>query len=547
MSDADAGIYDTIIVGAGAAGCVLANRLTEDPKHRVLLLEAGGSDRHLLITMPMGFLKALFMPRFAWGYMSEPEPHMDGRPLWLPRGKMIGGSSSINGMFYMRGHPRDYDVWRQMGCQGWGYADVLPYFKRMETSWRGANDFHGADGPLEVKPIDTKHLLHDTIMAAASAAGFPTTEDVNGAQPEGFARGEVMIDKRGRRVSAATAYLRPALSRPNLTVHSRSLAEKVVFENGRAAGVRYAREGATATAQARREVILAGGTYNSPQLLMLSGIGPAAHLRELGIDVVADAPGVGRNLSEHPVVMIDFAAEPVTFLSQLRADRAAWWALRWALMGDGPFATQINSANGIIRTRPELEQPDIQFMCNPIDMRADVWAPWVDKSKAHKFSVGVVILHPLSRGWVELGSADPTAKPKITMNLFSQAGDYDTMRRGIRAARKVYATEPQASLIREELTPGAEAQSDEDLDAFIKANTVICQHPVGTCAMGTGPEAVVDPELKVRGVEGLRVVDASIMPTVPGANTAASVMMAAEKAADLIRGRSLAPAELADG
>lgn len=537
--------YDYVIVGAGAAGCVIANRLTEDSRTRVLLIEAGGSDRNFLITMPMGFLKAMFRPELGWGYMSEPEPHMNGRPIWVPRGKVLGGSTSINGMFYMRGHPRDYDVWRQMGASGWGYADVLPYFKRMESSWRGEDFYHGGSGPVAVRPIDTTLLLHDPLMAAAKAAGYPTTDDTGGAQPEGFARGEVFIDARGRRVSGATAYLRPAMKRPNLTVHSRSLAIKVVLDKGRAVGVDYLRDGRPTTAKAKGEVVLAGGAYNSPHLLMLSGIGPGAQLQTHGISVLVDAPGVGRNLSEHPVVMMDFAAsKPVTFLNELRTDRAVMHVLRWAFAGAGPFATQINSANGVIRTRPELEQPDIQLMCNPIDMRADLWAPWESKDDAHKLACGVVILHPQSRGWVELASPNPEDRVKITFNLFSAPADYDTMRRGIRAARAIYGMEPQASLIAEELTPGPSVETDEQLDDFIRERTAVCQHPVGTCAMGSGPLSVVDAELRVRGVERLRIADASIMPTVPGANTAASAMMVGEKAADLIRGKRLPPVEL---
>jgi choline dehydrogenase len=536
--------FDYIVVGAGSAGCALAYRLTEDPDTRVLLIEAGGQDSHLYLRMPIGFLRAFLNPRFNWGYRSEPEPHLGGRRLPLPRGRVWGGSSSINGMFYMRGHPRDYDIWRQMGCTGWGYADVLPYFKRMETNWRGEGPYHGGDGPLHVVPIDTRKLLHDPLMATAANAGYPVSGDIDGAQPEGFARGEVTIDPRGRRASTARAYLRPALARPNLTVESGALTTRVIVEHGRAVGVEYRQDGALHQARAEAEVILAGGVYNSPQLLMLSGIGPADDLKALGIAPVVDLPGVGRNLSEHPNVMLSFAArKPVTFLNELRYDRAARSVLQWALLGSGVFATQINSCNVLLRTRAELDRPDIQLMCNPVRMDAALWFPGLRARQAHMFGVGVVLLHQQSRGWVRLRSADPADAPAVTLNILAEPDDLATLRRGIREARRIYRTEPQASLTGEELVPGAGVDSDDELDAFIRRAAGVTQHPVGTCTMGTGPQAVVDPQLRVHGIEGLRVADAAIMPTVPGANTNATAIMIGEKAADLIRGRSLPPAE----
>jgi choline dehydrogenase len=463
----------------------------------------------------------------------------------LPRGKVHGGSSSVNGMFYMRGHSLDYDTWRQMGCTGWSYADVLPYFKRAETSWRGAGPYHGGDGPLHVVPVATGKVLYDTLMRTAAPAGYDVSDDLSGPVQEGFALGELTIDPRGRRASTARAYLRPALRRPNLTVVSDALTTRVLLEGKRAVGVEYRKDGALREARAGGEVILCGGSYNSPQLLMLSGIGPAEDLRAVGIEPVVDLPGVGRNLSEHPMLWTEFEAkQPITLLNALRLDRAVLSVMRWAVTGAGAFASQINSCNIVIRTRQDLAQPDIQLMANPIRMDARLWFPGFGQRQAHLFSVGVVQLHPHSRGWVALRSADPADKPMITMNLLSHPEDYAVIRRGIRAARHIYRTPPQGDLTGKELLPGEDLQSDDELDAFIRDNLRVTQHPVGTCSMGIGPEAVVDPELRVRGVEGLRVADASIMPTVPGGNTNAPAIMVGEKAADLIRGRILAPAEV---
>ena len=533
-----------MIAGAGSAGSVLAARLTEDPSVRVLLLEAGGGKEKaekFLIKMPLGMMKALLKPEFTWQMWSEPEPFMNDRRLPLPRGRMLGGSSSINGMVYMRGHSRDYDRWAQMGCSGWSHSDVLPYFKRMESSWRGESDIHGADGPLPITPNNKEYLLHDELMETIRNAGYPVTDDISGGDEEGASLVELTIDKKGRRASTYEAYLKPAMQRPNLAVQTNALVRRVLVENGRATGVEYEVGGQVRTASASREVILCGGAYNSPQLLMLSGIGPADHLREMGVDVVQDLPGVGGNLQEHPRVPLEFAASgPITFVNQLRFDRAVKSVLQWYFTGRGAFARQLNSANPMLRTDERLEQPDIQLFSNPIMLTAHLWFPGVVKRPDDRFSADVILLHPQSRGTLRLKSSDPHELPAIRFNLFDNEADLVTARAGLRIARRIYATEPQASLISHETAPGIDVQSDAEIDAHIRATAGVTQHPVSTCAMGIGPNAVVDPQLRVYGIEGLRVVDASVMPDVPGANTNGPTIMIAEKASDIIRGRAAA-------
>jgi choline dehydrogenase len=374
--------YDYIIVGAGSAGCVLANRLTEDPDVSVLVLEAGGKDNSIFMKMPLAWRQIWRGPRFNWNYTTEPERFLDGRRVALPRGKVLGGSSSINGMLYVRGHPRDYDLWRQAGCDGWSYADVLPYFKQAEGNWRGEGEYHGGAGPLGVSATDVSNLGFDLIRETAETAGIPMTDDFSGAQPEGFGIVDLTI-KDGVRCSAAKAYLHPALARSNLTLKIMALTQRILIKNGRATGVSYLSDGVQTVAQAKREVILCGGSYNSPQLLLLSGIGPAEEIAEHRITPVHDLPGVGKNLSEHVVFHVQFALkEPVTFLSRLRADKVAMSVLQWAMFRTGDFATQALTALAFVRSRADLERPDIQLFFNSTRMDAKVWFPGITRDNS---------------------------------------------------------------------------------------------------------------------------------------------------------------------
>lgn len=534
---------DIVIVGAGTAGCVLASRLSEDPTLRVLLVEAGGGDSHPFVRMPVGFMKALLNPAFTWGYQSEPEPAMNGRVLPIPRGRLLGGSSSINGMFHIRGHRLDFDDWAAAGCIGWSYREVLPYFIRSERHALGDGPYHGGQGPLQVRHIDTRHLLAEPLREAARRAGYRDNSDYDGEHHDGFARGTVAIDTRGRRHSSARAYLEPARGRANLQVLTEVLTTRVLVEDGRAVGIEGQGPCGPLRIRAQREIVLSGGAYGSPQLLMLSGIGPGAALQAMGIAVQRDLPGVGENLIEHPRMPLQFhAKQPVTFLNQLRLDRAVWSALRWAVAGTGPFATQISSGTVLLKSDPALDREDIQLLCNPVRLDAKFWFPGIAKQQAHSFYITVCQLYAKSRGTVRLRSPRVQDAPRIQLNLFSHPDDRRQMREAIRAARRLYRTAPMDALAGDEILPGAALETDEQLDAAIRELGGITHHPVGTCAMGTGPMAVVDPELRVHGIAGLRVADASVMPTIVGGNTNAATLMIAEKAADLIRGRSLPPA-----
>lgn len=530
--------YDYIIVGAGSAGCVLANRLSEDGGVRVLLLEAGGPDRHPGIHMPVAMRAMLRRNRLDWGYETEPEPHCQNRRIPIPRGKVLGGTSSINAMIYARGHPLDYDQWRQKGLPGWGYEDVLPLFKRSERSWRGETGYHGGAGLLQVSPQGIGSPLYGLFAEAGERLGFARIDDYNGAEPEGIAPPEFTIGG-GRRASTARSFLRPALRRANLTVETRAPAHRVVIENGRAAGVEYGKSGGARIARAAREVVLAGGTYNSPQLLMLSGIGPAETLREHGIETVIDRPAVGENLQEHVNTFATFGcSRPISFDSEMRLDRMARSVVRWLVLKTGPAANMPLQCVCFLRVRPESERPDIELLVSPVGPDAHIWFPGVRKPLGHQFSCRIAVLHPRSRGRVTLRSADPADSPRVYWNLFEDPEDLEILREGLKTVRRIFATPPLSDAIEGEVRPGAGIAADAEIDGFLRGHCETAHHPAGTCRMGADDDAVVDASLRVRGVAGLRVADCSIMPDVVGSNTNAPTVMIAEKASDLIRSQA---------
>jgi choline dehydrogenase len=524
---------DVIIVGAGSAGCVLAARLTENPSCRVILLEAGGVDSSRWIHIPLGFGKTFADPSVNWCYETEPDPGAGGRRIFWPRGKVLGGSSSINGMVYIRGQAEDFDLWRQMGCTGWSYSDVLPYFRRSERNTRFADEWHGTDGPLCVSDVAQRSPICDSFIAAAEVEGFQRNDDFNGARQEGVGYHQTTT-RRGRRCSTAAGYLRAAMRRPNLRVVTGALVEHVLFEGRRAVGVRFRQNGVSRTARAGREVILCGGAINSPQLLMLSGIGPSAHLAELGIPVVADAPGVGQGMQDHYAAGFKLKCRlPITvndvMLSPVRKLRAG---LEYYLLRRGPLAVIAAEAALFARTRPELETCDIKLSVSAFsyDRPQDGLHPWSG------FSLGTWQLRPESRGEIRLKSTDPTEAPSIRPNYLATETDRRTLVAGLQIGRRLLASALMQRLIESEYLPGAAVQTDDELLDYARRFGGTTFHPTSTCRMGTDPMAVVDPELRVRGIAGLRVADASVMPTVVSGNTNAAAIMIGEKAADLVRG-----------
>jgi choline dehydrogenase len=536
----DGEAFDYIIVGAGSAGCVLADRLTEDGRSSVLLLEYGGSDRSIFIQMPAALSIPMNSKTYNWSYQTEPEPHLGGRRIACPRGKVLGGSSSINGMVYVRGHPLDFDRWEDEGAKGWGYRNVLPYFRRAESFQGSADAYRGDAGPLTTAHGRKSNPLYDAFIEAGRQAGYGVSADVNGERQEGFGALGMTV-KNGVRWSTANAYLKPAMKRPNLRVATHALATRIVFNRRRAVGVRYQRRGAEQTATARSEVILCGGPINSPQLLNLSGVGPAEELRSFGIDVIADRPGVGENLQDHLEFTFQVASkQPITLFSHIGLFRRALIGAEWLARQRGLGASNHFEAGGFIRSRAGVRYPDIQFHFLPMAVAYN----GSTLAREHGFQAHVGPMRSKSRGSVRLKSPNPADAPRIRFNYMSHPEDWIETRACVRLTREIFAQRAFDPYRGREIKPGADCVSDEAIDAFVRDHIDTAYHPSCTCKMGSpaDPFAVVDPDARVIGLEGLRVVDSSIMPSITNGNLNAPTIMLAEKAADMIRGRDPPPA-----
>ncbi|KJK08170.1 MULTISPECIES: choline dehydrogenase [Pseudomonas] len=537
--------YDYIIIGAGSAGCVLANRLTEDAGTSVLVLEFGGSDRSVLIQMPSAFSLPMNTKKYNWRYETVAEPHLDGRRLHCPRGKVLGGSSSINGLVYIRGHACDFDEWESLGAKNWGYRNCLPYFKRAETYKFGGDDYRGGAGPLATNNGNNmQNPLYGAWVEAGAEAGYIKTDDCNGYMQEGFGAMHMTV-KDGVRWSTANAYLRPAMTRPNLTVVTHAMTRRILLDGKRAVGVEYDEGGQTHKVYCNREVLVSSGPIGSPHLLQRSGIGPQAVLKKAGIEVRHDLPGVGENLQDHSEIYIQYACkEPVTLNGKMNLLGKALIGLRWLLFKDGLGASNHFEAGGFIRSSKGLRWPDIQFHFLPAAMRYDGDKPF----KGHGFMVLTGPNKPKSRGHVRALSADPYQHPEIRFNYLESEADREGFRRCVRLTREIIAQPAMDRFRGEELAPGPQVQTDEQIDAFVRANMESTMHPCGSCRMGEDDMAVVDSSLRVRGLQGLRVIDSSVFPSEPNGNLNAPTIMLAERAADLVRGREpLAPATVQVG
>lgn len=532
--------FDFIIIGAGSAGCVLADRLSADGRNNVLVLEYGGSDRSVLIQMPAALSIPMNMAKYNWKYETDPEPQLGGRRLHCPRGKVIGGSSSINGLVYVRGNPLDFERWEEEGATGWGYRHVLPYFQKAESRQEGGDSWRGSSGPLATRYGLIENPLYTAFVAAAKQAGYPATDDINGEQQEGFGRMDMTV-KGSVRWSAANAYLKPAMKRPNLEVHTHALVTRLVFEGKRAVGVHYIQGNVEREVRAGREVILSGGPINSPHLLKLSGVGPAEELRAHGIDVVHDLPGVGENLQDHLEFYFQVACtQPITLYSKQNLISKAAIGARWLLRRDGLGATNHFETCGFIRSRPGIRYPDIQYHFLPLAVTYD----GKGLASEHGFQAHVGPMRSKSRGFVRLKSADPREYPRIRFNYMSHEDDWIEMRACVRLTREIFAQKAFDPYRGREIQPGPGVNTDEEIDAFIRQKVESAYHPSCSCKMGSpsDPMAVVDPETRAIGLEGLRVVDSSIMPSVTTGNLNAPTIMIGEKAADHILGKPLAAA-----
>jgi len=535
--------FDVVIIGGGVGGCILANRLSADPARRVLLLEAGGKDSSPLIAAPGGLLPIMMSGSHAWKYMSAPQVNLNNRVLYLPRGKVLGGGSSINGMVYDRGFHSDYDRWAQAGNRGWSFAEVLPYFKRLENYLPSTDSWHGKGGPIQVTRAGQDHPFARAFMAAGQQAGYPYCADLNGETREGFGAVDLTVGK-GRRSSASSAYLRPALQRPNLTLLTGALTRQVLFAEKRATGVAFHHEGTDKVAWASQEVILCAGAINTPHLLLLSGIGPAAHLAQHGIAVVADLPGVGRNLQDHLAAHVKFrSTKPYSMLRYVNPLRGAVAMAQYLFTRTGPLADPGMSVACFVKSNAALDEPDIKMLL----VSALLGNNGRTLVPMHGYYAHINVARPESTGSVSLSSADPDTPPVIDQNYNGTENDRRVMREGVKIARQIFNQVAFDDMRGDEIAPGRVVRSDEEIDDYIRATAEADYHSVGTARMGTDPMAVVDAQLRVHRVEALRIVDASVMPHLPGGNTAIPVAMIAEKAADMILGIMPPPAEHVPG